>query len=72
VTWTELALLCLVGERGFAMGVGFYRGARAAWRAGQEPVVGHIPVTYTEVPAFVEVASDDVMALDYSANLKRH
>jgi hypothetical protein len=72
VTWTELALLCLIGERAFAIGVGFYRGARAAWRAGQEPVVGHVPVTYTSVPAFVEVASDDVMALDYSARQKRH
>jgi hypothetical protein len=69
VTWTELAILCLVGERAFAMGVGFYRGARAAYRAGQVPSV---PTTYTDVPAFVEVASDDVMALDYSARQKRH
>jgi hypothetical protein len=69
MTLVEMAVLFLCAERAFAMGCGFYRGARAAWRASQPPAV---PVTYTEVPAFVEVASDDVMALDYSARQKRH
>jgi hypothetical protein len=69
MTWTECAVLFLVGERGIAMAYGFYRGARAALRTPQRPSV---PVTYTSVPDFVEVASEEAMSLDYSGKHKRH
>jgi hypothetical protein len=72
MTLVEMAVLFLCAERAFAMGCGFYRGARAAWRASQPPREASVPTTYTKVPDFVEVASDDVMALDYSAKSKRH
>jgi hypothetical protein len=70
MTWTEYAVWFLVAERCFAMGLGFLHGAIAAYRAIQpQPRLAHTPV-----PPFVEVASDDVTALDYSSDQrkKRH
>jgi hypothetical protein len=69
MTFTEWAVLFLCAERGFAMSVGFYRGASAALRATKRP---EARTSATEWPDFVEVASHDVMSLDYSAKHKRH
>jgi hypothetical protein len=66
VTWTEWALLFLVSERGFAICYGIFLGARAAMRELDEPAADET------LPGFVNVASDDVVALDYSSRQKRH
>jgi hypothetical protein len=67
VTWTEWALLFLVGERGFTIAYGVYLGASAALRELDAPADKTLPM-----PDSLDIASDDVVALDYSSRQKRH
>jgi hypothetical protein len=86
MTWTEWLPLLLVGERGIRIAWNLYKGGRAVYRASREIETQPLPpiatgphafwqsrsVTTGHVPASVEVASDDVVSLDYSSGPKRH
>jgi hypothetical protein len=81
MTWVEIGVLLLIGERGFAIACGFLAGARAAWRASRPRVESAPPApnctlfaepTTTGFPAAVEIESDDAVSLDYSSGSKRH
>jgi hypothetical protein len=80
MTWVEIGVLALIADRAVRAAWGFYRGARAVYRAVDE--VSSLPppreplwprtTTTQRVRTSVEIASDDAVSLDYSSGSKRH
>jgi hypothetical protein len=86
VTWVEWAVVLLVCERLCSIAWGTYRGVKAVWERRQQiaaiteladlhrlnQTMRRFSAGRAPHPDYVEIASEEPVALDYSSGPKRH